>query len=106
MNKLKFLNKLRKRQLDGIRKSIRKKIVKQIERNYIEGTTLEFCVSDKIRHQMVFGNDISLNNYKFVIEYLNNLNIKYEIIENKMYEANEYPIQVKIKFIYEEDLNE
>lgn len=106
MNKLKFLNKLRKRQLDGIRKSIRKKIVKQIEKNYVQGTILEFYVTDKIRHQMLLDNDISLNNYKFVIEYLNNLNIKYEIIETKMYEANEYPIQVKIKFIYEEDLNE
>lgn len=103
MNKLKFLNKLRKRQLDGIRKSIRKKIVKQIEKNYVQGTILEFCVSDKVDHQMLFDNDISLNNYKFVIEYLNNLNIKYEIIKIKIYEANEYPVRVKIKFIYEEE---
>ena len=107
MNKLKFLNKLRKRHLDRERKKRLKEYIKKANKCYVKGIILELYVANEMDYN-IFNESIRVDFgiYNYIIKYLNNLNIKYEITTEPLYNQKEEPFVAKIKFIYEEGLNE
>jgi hypothetical protein len=103
MNKLNFLNKLRKRQLDRKRKRNFNKIIKIVISHYVDSRLLTFYVGDEHRN-LLFGNEynISEKSFELVLKYLDKLGIKYTKVTIPVFENN-VPYRATIKFIYEEE---
>ena len=103
MNKLKFLNKLRKKRLDRARKRNFNKIIKIVISHYVDNRLLTFYVGDENRN-LLFGNEynISEKSFELVLKYLDKLGVKYTKVTTPIYENN-VPYRATIKFIYEED---
>lgn len=103
MNKLNFLNKLRKRHLDRERKRNFNKIIKIVISHYVDSRLLTFYVGDEHRN-LLFGNEYNINekSFELVLKYLDKLGVKYTKATTPIYENN-VPYKATIKFIYEEE---
>ena len=108
MNKLNFLNKLRKKRLDRKRKKQikkrHKKIIRQINDSYLKNKGIEFRVRKYFNP--MYSNILTFEEYDFLKKYLDELCIKYSELTSPSYVQKGQEFTTNFHFIYEEDLNE
>ena len=93
MNKVKFLNKLRKKRLDRERKKRLKGYIKAASDAYVKGLTWIIYITEFDE-----GVGISKHDFEYLKKWLNKVGIKYSI---KVVDGS--PSRYVIDFIYEEE---
>lgn len=108
MNKVKILNKLRKKHLDRERKKQVKKrhktIIKQINDSYKKNKVIELKVRKYFNP--IYSNILTFEEYDFLKKYLDELCIKYSEFTSPSYVQKGQEFTTNFCFIYEEGLNE
>lgn len=102
MNKLKFLNKLRKKRLDKERKKQLNKFFKEVNQCYVEGKLLTYEVDVTDRSYLGYYSSISQGTFDEIEKYLDKLGIKYTKVTIPIFEEKT-PYRATIKFIYKEE---